>query len=366
MELFDRAKYQRRVKMNPSNITKITLAFVWITSLSGCITNIDIIKKDESRESRVEVQVITETSAAILPTQEELPTNTASPEPPTTTPSPIPPTFTPEPTSTPTLPPSPTPLPGLVMLPVETLGESIPWLPLDTSRRPVVNFIGFNNLLPPFNNPLVRQAFAHAVDRDAILAMAKRYWTTDPKAATTLTPSETLGRDLYNAVGAGFDPQKANELLAEAGYSDPSAFPVVTIIVNAYGDVAPGARFNMANAMAEMWMTNLGVTVKVDVIGDFYAYNDRIKSNPPEMFWQGWVADNNMNDPDGFLRAIFRSDSPANHGGFSSAEFDRLVDTAAQSHDPVYRQELYIQAERILCETETALIPLFHSTRNIP
>jgi len=351
--------------MKASEITKIILAFAWMTSLSSCVTNIDIIR-DEARESRVEVQVITETSDEIIPTQEELPTGTASPRPPAFTPSPMPPTFTPEPTSTPTLSPSPTPLPGLVVLPVESLDEGIPWLPLDTSKRPLVNFIGFNFRLPPFDNPLVRQAFAHAVDRDAIVAMAKRYRATDPKAATTLTPPETLGRDLYNAVGAGFDPQMAKELLAEAGYTDPSAFPAVTIIVNAYGDIAPGARFNMANAMAEMWKTNLGVTVEIEVIADFYAYNDRIKSDPPEMFWQGWVADNNMNDPDGFLRVIFRSDSPVNHGKFSDVEFDRLVDSAADSHDPLYRQALYIQAERLLCETEAALIPLYYSTRDIP
>jgi ABC-type oligopeptide transport system substrate-binding subunit len=48
-------------------------------------------------------------------------------------------------------------------------------------------------------------------------------------------------------------------------------------------------------------------------------------------------------------------------GGFSNKEYDRLVTLAAKTKDPLKRLELYIQAERILCEEEAAIIPLFHS-----
>jgi len=164
---------------------------------------------------------------------------------------------------------------------------------------------------------------------------------------------------LYNVVGAGFDPQRAKELLTEAGYTDPSAFPAVTLIVSAYGDTAPGARFNMAKAMSDMWRDNLGVSVQIEVIKTFRDYGNRLRTNPPEMYWFGWAAD--YNDPDNFLRGIFHSSSEFNFGKFSNREFDRLVDRAAKSRDPAERQELYIQAERILCETESALIPLYHT-----
>jgi ABC-type oligopeptide transport system substrate-binding subunit len=284
--------------------------------------------------------------------------------PPTVTPSPIPPTFTPEPTATATLIPSPTPLPGLVVLPVDTLGKSIPWLPLDKTARPGVSSMNFNTLKPPFNSSLVRQAFAYAIDRDVLVEMAIKYKSTNPVHATTLTPPETLGRDLYNEVGAKFNPQMAKDLLTQAGYSDPSSFPKVIFLVNASGDTAPGARFNIANAMADMWQTHLGVSVEVQAIQSFSEYNDRLKSNTPDLFWFGWAAD--YNDPDNFLRELFHSSSEYNHGNFSNAEFDKLVDSAAKSSDPAERQELYIQAERLLCETEAALIPLWHSTYNIP
>lgn len=314
----------------------------------------------------------TSATETLLSTQTALPfttTATSSPIPPTLTASPLPPTSTHTPLpSTDTLTPTPTfnatPLPGLMVLPVDTLGNTIPWLPLETSARPTINYVGFNVLRPPFNNVLVRQAFAYAVDREVLVEMAARYYVTNPKPATTLTPPVTLGLDLYNVVGATFNPQKAKDLLVEAGYTDPAAFPTATILVNAYGDTAPGARYNMANAMVEMWQTHLGVKVQVVVVATFTEYGERLRTNPSEIFWQGWVAD--QNDPDNFLGEIFRSDSQFNFGKFANRDYDRLMDNAIKSKNAADRQNYYVQAERLLCETETALIPLYHSTMNFP
>lgn len=279
-------------------------------------------------------------------------TVTLSPFPPTATSTvtPLPPTDTAT--------PPPTPLPGKVVLPIDSLAKTIPWLPMDETARPVAHYVAFNTMRPPFNNSLVRQAFAYAVDRQVILEMAEKYHAKDPQGATTLTPPDVLGRDLYGDVGIAYDPEKARELFAEAGYPDASAFPAVTLIVNSYGDIAPGARFNMANTMAKMWKENLGVSVQVEALQP-KSFRARLNGNTPEMFWLGWAAD--VNDPDNFLREIFRTGSQYNYGKFSNSEFDQLVDRAKQVRDPAQRQELYIQAERLLCEKESALLPLFHA-----
>lgn len=278
-------------------------------------------------------------------------------------PSPVPPTFTPEPTATATQVPSPTPLPGSVVLPVDTLGKSNPWLPLDKTARPGTYYFYFNLLKPPFNNVLVRQAFAAAIDREALVKVAAKYGAKNPGPATTFTPPETLGRDLYNEVGIPFNPAHAKELLAQAGYTDASKFPPVTLLINLGGDAAPGFHVKITDEMVKMWEEHLGIKVTVKVL-NWGPYLDGIASKPPEMFRLSWAAD--YNDPDNFLREIFGSGSEYNYGKFSSSEFDLLVNRAQNSYDPAERQELYIQAERILCETEAAVIPIFHSTYNIP
>jgi oligopeptide transport system substrate-binding protein len=277
----------------------------------------------------------------------------------TFTSSPIRSTFTPEPTSTATSIPSPTSLAGSVVLPVDTLSKSIPWLPLDKSAVPSTYFFYFNLSKPPFNSVLVRQAFAAAIDRNALVEIAKKYGAKNPQPATTFTPSETLGRDLYNEVGIPFNPAHAKELLTQAGYTDPSKFPSVTLLISTASSDVPGFHVKITESMIDMWQQYLGVKVTYEVLdrGTFFS---RIDSNPSEIFRLIWKAD--FNDPDNFLKEIFHSGSQYNYGGFSNSEFDKLVDLASKSNDPAKRQELYIQAEYILCETETAIIPIYHAT----
>lgn len=311
-------------------------------------------------ENPTKVPTMTATAPALKDTW----TPTAFEVAPTHTVMPItPPTFSPAPTRfVATNTPSPTPLPGLEVIPLSSLGTDIPWLPLDKARWPSVHVVTFNTKLPPFDNPLVRQAFAASVDKDVIVEMAKDYYEIDPSPATTFIPPQTLGRELYGEVGINFDPARARELLTQAGYQDTSSFPTITFIVNSYGDTAPGARFNMAKAMADMWNTYLGVTVEVQAYQPAL-FRDRIRTNPPELVWVGWIPDSN--DPD-FIRQTYHSGSEFNYGYFSNVGFDSLADRAAAIHDPAARQELYIEAERVLCETEAGIIPLYHAFTKAP
>lgn len=258
---------------------------------------------------------------------------------------------------------TPTELPGSLTLPLTSLGNSIPWLPMDNTKRPTTYYFYFNFQKPPFDNALVRQAFAAAIDRDVIRDIAEKFNRVNPESATTFTPAETLGRDLTGSVGITYDPVRAKELLTEAGYTDLSGFPTVSVIVPVSNEDAPGFHVQTSEAMIQMWEDNLGVKVTVDVIA-WNTYLSRIASNPPDIFAMSWVAD--YNDPDNFLRDVLRSSSEYNYGHFNNPEYDRLIDEAKASTDPSKRQELYIQAERILCEVDAAVIPMYHYSTYMP
>ena len=293
----------------------------------------------------------------VLPTASPTASVTSSPIPATATwtLSPLPPTAT--------LTPSATPWPGALVIPVETLGKTIPWLPSDKDNNPMSVYYGFNMTKPPFNAVLVRQAFAAAVDRGLIAEKALEYSFRNATPATSLTPTEILGRNLYNQVGIPFDPARARELLQQAGYSDPTSFPATTLLVSVRGKAAPGAYYQMAKMIVDMWETNLGVKVTIET-AEIASYRNRFASDAPHIYQLGWGAD--YNDPDNFLKALFRSDSQFNFGYFKRREFDRLVDEAARLTDPERRLLLYIQAEQILTEEAVALIPLYHSYVPIP
>ena len=311
------------------------------------------------RECTLAVLVLLLAACAAPQPPTPTPTPAASPTSPPNTPSPEP-TITPSPTATIT--PSPTPIPGLLVIPVTSLKAGIPWLPLDTSARPAVSYLGFNTLKPPFDNALVRQAFASSVDREAIVILVNQYYPElDAHVATTLTPPETLGRDLTGQMGLLFDPERARSLLQGAGYTDPAAFPPVTIYVRPIGEY-PAIPLRLAEAVAAMWREQLGVEVLVE--SSSISLPGRFASSPPDVYRLAWWAD--YNDPDNFLREIFGPESEVNYGGWGNADYLRLVDEARVERDPQLRQRLYLEAEAILCQADAAIIPLYHATYDLP
>ncbi len=269
----------------------------------------------------------------------------------TSTPTTVPPTLT------------ATPLPGVELLPVLQLAASIPWLPYDEANKPMAVYYGFNVEQLPFDNVLVRQAFAAAVDRAEVAEKALGYRFPNAVPATSLTPPQVPSRDLYNEVGIPYDPDRAKELLKQAGYADGAGFPSATLLVSTRGKGAPGAYYQMAKLVVDMWETNLGVKVIIES-AEINAYGDRFANNPPGLYQLGWVAD--YKDPNNFLGDLFHSNRQFNWGHYRNPEFDRIVDDAARANDPQKRLLLYIRAEQLLAETDAALIPLFHSYRPTP
>ncbi len=263
------------------------------------------------------------------------------------------------PFTTPTNTPEPTPIPGVQVHPLSYFAKSIPWLPLDVDNDPMTVYYGFNFNKPPFDNALVRQAFAAAVDREEIAKEAAGFKFRNVTPATSLTPPQVLGRDLYGVVGIPFDPARAKDLLNQAGYGNVESFPPVTLYVTTRGSDAPGAYYQMAKSIVGMWKKNLGITTTIITFDNFSGYQEVWATKPGDIYQLGWGVD--QNDPDNILRILFHSEGDYNIGNYNSAVFDALVDSAADLSDPLERQLLYIQAEQIITEDDAGVIPLFHT-----
>jgi ABC-type transport system substrate-binding protein len=79
-------------------------------------------------------------------------------------------------------------------------------------------YIGFNNTIPPFDNPLVRQAIAYAIDRQRIV---DQFYAAGSSVATNFVPLFVKPGASPNIPWYDFDQTKAKELLKQAGYTVP-------------------------------------------------------------------------------------------------------------------------------------------------
>ena len=210
-----------------------------------------------------------------------------------------------------------------------------------------VFYIGFDTADPPFDDPLVRQAFCLAVDKDKIIKLVLK--DTAIEADGLLPP----GMPGYNEglEGWDFDPDRALELISQSSYGDVSNLPMITITTYGYG----GNISSVLGAVINEWRVNLGVEVEVRQLEpDDYFY--MLMEEKDQMFEYGWIAD--YPDPQDFLDILFHSDVENNVGEYSNPEIDALLEQAAVETDEEARMEMYQEIEQMLVD-DAAFLPLY-------
>jgi len=208
------------------------------------------------------------------------------------------------------------------------------------------NYIAFNVKKPPFDNPLVRKAFAASIDRTSIVNLIQGAGVV----TTSWIPKDMLA---YNPdIGIKFNPGQARKWIAEAGYPDGKGFPEVTFLW-------PDVSYNrvIAEALQSMWKQYLGIEVEL-MNEEWKVYLSTINTNPPEIHRAGWGAD--FPDPHNFM-SLFECNTGNNRTGWCNPEYDNLVDQAAQETDIEKRKELYDRAQKILTETDAPIAPFYNT-----
>lgn len=210
-------------------------------------------------------------------------------------------------------------------------------------------YYGFNAQKPPFDNALVRLAFSHAIDRSRIPEILQG----GEVPTASWIPKGMPG---YNPdIGPKFDPEKARELLSQAGYPSGKGFPAVTALYNS----DPNNRL-IAEFIQDQWKKHLNIHVEFES-QEWKVFLNRLKIDPPQIFRLGWGAD--FPDPDNFMN-LFTSTSGNNHLRWNNRQYDELVAQGAAEHDPKKRQAIYDEAQILLTETEAPIISLFMLAQN--
>lgn len=210
---------------------------------------------------------------------------------------------------------------------------------LHTGVRMCTSTIGLNTRIPPFDNVQVRQAFNYALDKELLIDV---FLSGNGLVATGPLPPGMPGFDGTH-IGYPFDPERARQLLTEAGYANPADFPVITYYTSGYGEV--GA---FETAVITMWQENLGIQIEPIVLDPFLYYDELYSGNIGNIYDNGWCAD--YPDPQNFLDILYHSASTQNIGGYSNPEVDGMLETARVERDVAIRLGLYGEIEEKLIE----------------
>ncbi|HIC88791.1 MAG TPA: peptide ABC transporter substrate-binding protein [Anaerolineae bacterium] len=212
------------------------------------------------------------------------------------------------------------------------------------------HYLFFDTYHPPFDNLKVRQAFAHAIDRkalvDNIIKVLGRpaYGMLMPGYPDALPPEEL---EPYQK----FDPDLARKLLAEAGYPNGEGFPKLTLWLRGERELGQA----IGNAIASMIKENLGIEVEVSNKEQkiFMA-----KMNAHEITF-GMVSYGMDYFDASNLLGIWKS---GGRHAWTNEKYDQLVtEASALMGDPEKRHEMFAEAQRILSE-DVGGVFLWHVT----
>ena len=195
----------------------------------------------------------------------------------------------------------------------------------------------FDTSQPPFDDIRVRKAFIMAVDRMRLIEEVLGGYS-DP-ATGGLVPPGIPGHS--KDIALPYDPNRALQLLMQAGYSQEKSFPVLEIIV------WPRRKY-IVEYLKDQWMQNLKLEVDIKIT-DWNKFDGKRKSNYLS-FW-GWSAD--YLDPDDYLRMCVRSQAPH----WRNENYDHILEQAHQSLDQEERIRLYKMADKIIID-EAVIMPI--------
>lgn len=221
-------------------------------------------------------------------------------------------------------------------------------------RQPYLNteYLGFL-LDPELEGPVldrkIRQAINYGFDREKMMRYLRNNigWPAGsgfvPRGMPSFNPDRVRG---YS-----YDPDRARELLARAGYPGGDGLPVITLTTTSdYQDLCEYIQHELAE---------VGIELKIEV-NTGASFRDRMANGQLEFFRGSWIAD--YPDAENYLSLFYsRNFSPAgpNYTHFSHPAYDSLFEMAMEVQEAEKRFGLYNCLDSMVM-AEAAVVPLYY------
>ncbi|WP_226582245.1 ABC transporter substrate-binding protein [Acuticoccus sediminis] len=211
--------------------------------------------------------------------------------------------------------------------------------------------VGMNVSRAPLNDVKVRQAINFAINREAIVKGVLRGVGVPADSIIAPTVAGYVPQDMY-----GYDPQKARDLLAEAGY--PNGFDITMW--------TPQGRYYMDRETmiaVQALLGQVGIRANVEVV-DWSTYlsalREPVDGNKSQLYWLGWesgtadiqvildtVFDGSRMPPNGWNTMFYKND-----------KVDELRAAMSREVDPDKRQDMAAEVQKIIM-TDAPWAPVY-------
>ncbi len=216
----------------------------------------------------------------------------------------------------------------------------------------VMDKIKGSNEPNPMAKLKVRQALDMSVNKQQIIDSV--YQGAGQLAVGSMPPTQwsydTTIKD------APYDPEKAKELLKEAGIKPGTEITLWAMPVQR--PYNPNAKL-MAEMLQSDW-AKIGINAKI-MTYEWGEYIKRSKGGENGAMLIGWSGDNG--DPDNWLGTLFGCDAIEgnNFSKWCNPQFDKLVKAAKATTDVAERTKLYQEAQQLI-KQQVPMTPIAHST----
>ncbi len=193
----------------------------------------------------------------------------------------------------------------------------------------------------------IRQAINYGFDRRKMMLYLRNSIGTATESG--FIPAGLPSFDSIKVKGYHYDPDKAKQLLAQAGFPDGNGLPVVHLLtIPVYADLAG----YIANELQQ-----IGVKVQVEAIQKSLLLEQTSKSQAV-FFRASWIAD--YPDAENFLSVFYgKNPAPPNYTRYKNEVYDRLYEKAVAEKNDSIRYRLYQQMDQIIIN-DAPVVPLWY------
>jgi peptide/nickel transport system substrate-binding protein len=199
----------------------------------------------------------------------------------------------------------------------------------------------------PMRFKAVRQAINYGFDRRKMMMYLRNSIGTP--AESGFIPSGLPSFDSAVVKGYPYNPAKARQLLAEAGFPDGKGLPAIKLLtISIYSDLA---------SFIARQLEEVGLNIQVEVVQKSLLLEQTAKSQA--LFFRGsWMAD--YPEAENYLSVFYgKNPAPPNYTRYKNPAFDKLYEQAIVTENDSLRHRLYQQMDQLVI-SDAPVVPLWY------